>query len=283
MAADAQPRLLYRPQRCPLSRVQAWSSSCLHPLDASISNQRVSELLQEVSEDERQHFLSVWLQRVLEKDYLCYDITSVSSYARHNKYTRFGYNRDHESLEQINLAMLFGQKSGLPAYYRRMPGNVSDVSTLKTTMQSLKFLGAQSMHWILDRGFYSATNIDGLYAKRHHFTIAVPSKRKWVEKYLDQHGETIASPENYVNMGEEETLYATTQLHKWGESHRAYLHIYYHAGRAAEEFDRFTRKLIPYRDELLSGKPCKRARGILPALSCGEEEPQTRPEGDLQP
>ncbi|MEM7402804.1 MAG: transposase, partial [Myxococcota bacterium] len=46
------------------------------------------------------------------------------------------------------------------------------------------------------------------------------------------------------------------QLHKWGECrHRAYLHIYYNAKRAAQEFDRFTRLLIKYRDELLAGKP----------------------------
>jgi len=50
----------------------------------------------------------MWLEHVLEGDYLCYDITSVSS-ARHNEYTHYGYNRDNEQVEQINLAMLFGQ------------------------------------------------------------------------------------------------------------------------------------------------------------------------------
>jgi transposase len=154
--------------------------------------------------------------------------------------------------------MLFGQKSGLPAYYRRMPGNITDVSTLKTTMQSLDFLGAYSMHLVLDRGFYSSSNIDELYAKQYKFTIAIPTGRTWIEKYLDKHYQNIASPQNYLITGENEALYVVTELHKWGEkNHRAYLHIYYNTERAAEEFDRFTRKLIGYRDEVIGEKPIK--------------------------
>jgi len=41
-------------------------------------SQRISEFLRDVSEDERQRFLSMWLEHVLEGDYVCYDITSVS-------------------------------------------------------------------------------------------------------------------------------------------------------------------------------------------------------------
>ncbi|MGZ3634193.1 MAG: IS1634 family transposase, partial [Parachlamydiaceae bacterium] len=238
-----------------LSRAEQWSSSCLHPLGELLTSQRISEFLKQISEDERQYFLSMWLKHILENDYLCYDITSVSSYAKRNEYTRFGYNRDDEPLERINMAMLFGQKGCLPAYYRRMPGNITDVSTLKTTVQSLDFLGADSMHLVLDRGFYSSSNIDALYAKQYKFTIAVPIGRNWVEKYLDKHYQNIASPENYLVTGESEALYVTTELHKWSnKNHQDYLHIYYNAERAAEEFDGFTRKLIKYRDEVISGK-----------------------------
>ena len=239
-----------------LSRAEPWSSSCLHPFGSSIASQRISELLRRLSEDSRQQFLSLWLGLILENDLLCYDITSVSSYARHNEYTNFGYNRDGESLKQINLAMLFGQKSRLPAHYRRLPGNISDVSTLKTTAKSLDFLGAGKLHFVLDRGFYSTTNIDELFLRRHKFTIGIPTRRKWVENILDKHCEKISSPSNYLVTGEDEALYTTTEFFKWGQkNHRCWLHIFYNAERAAGDFDRFTRELIVYRNELLSGKP----------------------------
>lgn len=242
----------------PLSRSESWSKTCLHPFKEMIFSQRISDFLKEVSEDERQSFFLLWLEYILEKDYLCYDITSISSYARNNEYAHFGYNRDNDHLKQINLAMLFGQKKQLPAYYRRMPGNISDVSTLKTTVKSLDFLGASSMHLVLDRGFYSIENIDELYKKGHKFTIALPSGRKWFEKYLDKHFENIQSPKNYLVTGKDEALYVVTELHKWGKNrHRSYLHIFYNAEYAAAEFDSFTRKLIKYRKELISGKLVK--------------------------
>lgn len=125
-----------------------------------LASQRVSELLLKITEDDRQRFLSLWLGKMSECDYLCYDITSVSSYARGNEYVKYGDTRNGESLPQINLAMLFGQKSRLPAYYRRMRGNISDVSTLRATVKLLDVLGADVLHLVLDRGFYSERNTE---------------------------------------------------------------------------------------------------------------------------
>jgi len=242
----------------PLSRSESWSTGHLHPMGGIIASQRISELLAEITEDDRQRFLSLWLAKMTEDDYLCYDITSVSSYSRGNEYVKFGYNRDCESLPQINLAMLFGQKSRLPAYYRRMQGNISDVATLKTTVKSLDFLGANPLHLVLDRGFYSESNITELLDKRYHFTIAVPSGRKWVQSVIDIHHESISSPRNYRQIDDSEALHVVTDLRSWGENkRRAYLHVYYNAHQAADEFDRFTRELLTYKQEIESGCPDK--------------------------
>ena len=238
-----------------LSRSDTWSSSSLHPFNEVIASQRISELLGRMSDDNRQRFLALWLEQVQENDWLCYDITSISSYSRHNEYTQFGYNRDGDSLKQINLAMLFGEKSRLPAHYRRLPGSISDVSTLKTTTKSLDYLGTGRMHFILDRGFYSIANIDELFTRRHKFTIALPTSRKWIRKILDLHCDNITSPTNYMLTGKDEALYAVTESYKWGKkNHRSWVHIFYNAERAAGDFDRFTRQLIDCREQLLSGK-----------------------------
>ena len=235
----------------PLAHSELWSAGHIHPFADSISSQRVSELLVQLREDDRQRFLPLWLAKQLEDDYLCYDITSVSSYSEQNEYLRNGYNRDGESLRQINLAMLFGQKSRLPAYYRRMPGSITDVAMLKTTVKSLAFLGTDKLHLVLDRGFYSESNIDELFRQRHHFTLATPAGRKWVKNIIDEYYEDIASPENYLPIDDGEALYVKTKLYQWGDSkRRCYLHVYYNAYQAAAEFDRFTRELLKYKEEL---------------------------------
>ena len=238
-----------------LSRVESWSMASLHPFANYISSQDVSELLRDIDENSRLHFFKLWLSEVAERDCLCYDITSVSSYGRNNEYMHWGYNRDGESLEQINVAMLFGQKHKYPVYYRRLPGNISDVATLKKTLSSLNYFNFSSMHLVLDRGFYSQANIDSLYKNRHKFTIAVPPGRKWVESILDEHFELVASPRSYIKTDKDEALYAATNLHKWGDnSHRLYVHVYYNAEHAANNYDAFTRKLIALKGELESGK-----------------------------
>ena len=238
----------------PLSRCDIWSMSHQHPFEKPINSQRVSELLQHMSENERQHFLSLWLKRLSESEILCYDVTSISSYATSNEYIRWGYNRDKEKLPQINLAMLYGQESGLPAYYRRTPGNITDVITLENTIETLDFLGKTKLNFILDRGFYSETNVDALLNKRYHFTLMVPSERIWVRNIIDQYYETIASPEHYRQTSDDEVLYMISHLHQWGER-RCYAHLYYNATRAAEDFDKLNKKLLLCKEELEAEKP----------------------------
>ena len=235
-----------------LSRCEMWSENHHHPSNHSISNQRISELLKQVTEDSRQHFLSFWLKQLLENDLLCYDLTSISSYAAANEYVRWGHNRDKERLPQVNLAMLFGQKSGMPAYYRRIPGNISDVVTLETTMASLSFLGKTKLHFVLDRGFYSETNVDVLLDKRYHFVLMVPTGRVWVRDIIDQYYDQVASPELYREASDGEVLYMVSHLYKWN-GRRCYAHLYYNAASAAENFDKLTKRLIICKDELERG------------------------------
>ena len=46
----------------------------------------------------------------------------------------FGNNKDHDPLPQLNLALLFGDNSRLPVYYRKLLGNISDVKTIQNLL-----------------------------------------------------------------------------------------------------------------------------------------------------
>jgi transposase len=84
---------------------------------------------------------------------------------------RWGYNRDKESLPQINLAMVYGQESQLPVTYRELPGFISDVRTLSNLLHQMDKLDYPKLHLVLDRGFYSKANIDHLCRSGQHFTL----------------------------------------------------------------------------------------------------------------
>ena len=238
-----------------LSLCSPWAKSHMPDLAPSLCSQRISELLATVSADRKQTFFAKWMKKRLENDYLCYDITSVSSYSEQNEYIKYGYNRDSEPLPQLNLAMLFGQKSGLPVYYHRTPGNINDVSTLHNLIATFKALETGRLHYVMDKGFYSRKNIDDLVAHRAHFTLSVPLNNRWVQQAIDDVHTTIHGPEGYRKL-DDEILYVHSRLYPWGEGkRRCYLHLYFNAASHARAVDTFNEALFQYRQEMESGQP----------------------------
>lgn len=244
----------------PLSHCESWSQNHSHPYDQPLKSQRISEILTSITINEKQAFFSRWMNQSLENDHICYDITSVSSYAKCNEYIKYGYNRDDEKLPQINLAMLFGQLSCLPLYYHQMPGNITDVSTLHNLLKTFKALNIKAINCVMDKGFYSKRNIDALLDSRNKFTLSVPLSNKWVQQVIDEVHDAVHGPKGYRKL-DNEILYVHSQLYPWGNKrYRCYLHLYYNAHMRAIEIDQFNEKLVRYKQELESGKPIEEHR-----------------------
>jgi hypothetical protein len=238
-----------------LSYCESWAKSHEPALATSLASQRISEILSSIGTDSKQTFLAKWIDKVLEDDYICYDITSVSSYSELNEFIKWGHNRDKEKLPQLNLAMLFGQKSALPVYYHRVPGNISDVSTLRNLVLTFKALEVKRLHYVMDKGFYSKKNVDALVENRDRFTLSVPLNNKWLLEAIDDIYETIHGPDGYRKL-DDEILYVHSRLYPWGkEMRRCYLHLYYNATARAKDVDKFNEELLQYKGELESGKP----------------------------
>ena len=194
------------------------------------------------------------MKKILEDDYLCYDITSISSYSKINEYIKFGHNRDKEKLPQLNLAMLFGQKSSLPVYFQRMAGNITDVTTLYNLVKTFKASEIRSLNYVMDKGFYSKKNVDELFESRSKFTISVPLNNKWVQHAIDDIHNTIHGPQGYRKL-DNEILYVHSRLYPWGkDNRRCYLHLYYNAQMRAKAIDQFNEDLVQYKEELESGQ-----------------------------
>ncbi len=237
----------------PLSHCEAWCKSHAHSLEL-LTSQRISEILGTISIDKKQTFFIKWMNKVLEDDYLCYDITSISSYSAFNEYVKYGHNRDLDKLPQLNLAILFGQKGRLPVYFERTPGNITDVSTLHNLLKTFKALEAKTIHYVMDKGFYSRKNVDELLDSRDKFILSIPLNNKWIQHVIDDIYEVIHGPEGYQKL-DDEILYVHSRLYPWGKNNRrCYIHLYYNARARADAVDKFTEELIGYKKELESGK-----------------------------
>lgn len=238
-----------------LAYAGSWCAGHEVPSGRELSGQRISELLDAISEDERQSFFKLWGKKIAEKDHLCYDITSVSSYSEQNAYVRYGYNRDHESLPQVNLAFVFGQESLLPVSYRVLPGSITDKKTLAYLLEGFDKLEFPRLHLVMDRGFYSQENLDSLLQKRQHYTLGVPAHLKWIREQIDTHRETLDSHLSLRRLAHGESVYAHTILLSLGESRRrAYLHLYYDAQRVVDDRIDFDLRILQYYEELISDR-----------------------------
>ncbi|MGF7186968.1 transposase, partial [Desulfitispora alkaliphila] len=250
--------------RSPLRRFPKWSSLHKHPYNNNITSQRSSELFASISEDERYQFFCLQGKRRTEKEYWAYDTTSISSYSKGLKQVRYGHNKEGDYLPQINLALLFGEESNLPFYYRKLPGNIADVKTIKNLIADMDFLEYKKIKLVMDRGFYSEKNINALFQNHLKFLMGARLSLKFVKNELDKVRSDLRTWTNYSQKHE---LYAFTQSIKWSYSQerpykgdtlagerRMYLHLYFNSEKALEDEKEFNTKLINLQEELVTNK-----------------------------
>jgi transposase len=199
-----------------------------------MTSQRISELLKAITPEYRDEFYSLWCSLRGELEYLALDITSVSSYSELIDSVEWGYNRDGEQLQQINICMLMGYRSRLPIYQTVYSGSLKDVSTLQKTIGTFHALtDGKPIVAIMDKGFYSTKNVDAMLANdnRTQFLIAVPFTSKFALTQVENERGTIDTLTNTIVVGAD-SMRAVTRLHKWSEEHQLYTHIYYNAKKA---------------------------------------------------
>lgn len=228
-----------------LSRFSHWQKLHIHPYGEDLPSQRSSELFQSIDEEARMSFFNRQGKRRIEQEYWAFDTTSISSYSDTLSQVKKGKNKEHDRLSQINLALLFGEQSGLPFYYRKLPGNISDVSTIKQLVREFDILGYKKVKVVLDRGFYSQDNIHALYQNHQKFVIGVKLGLKYVKTILDEERDNLKL---WSNLQTQFGAYGICRTFEWDyeqerpckgdtlkEKRRAYLLLFYNPEKAAKD------------------------------------------------
>jgi len=248
----------------PLYRFEKWGILHKHPYGNTITSQRSSELFASITEESKQRFFTLQGKRRVEKEFWAYDTTTLSSYSETLRQVQYGRNKEHDRLPQLNLALIFGQESNLPFYYRKLAGNIPDSKTIRHLLKELDILGYSRVKLVMDRGFYSKDNINGLFQNHVKFLVSAKMSLIFIRKNLDEIYDTFRSFEHY---SENHELYYQTVRTTWDytqkrpykgdtlqKSRRLYIHYYYNIDQAAEDEKKFDRQLIALKQELESGK-----------------------------
>ena len=220
----------------PFMYSEEWLSKTAHPEISSLSSQRISELLQIITPEEREAFYQSWCALRSEQEYLALDITSTSSYSTGIEDVEWGYNRDNEHLPQINLCMLMGETSRLPVYQVPYSGSLKDVSTLETTLSKMSAISMQKNTLVvMDKGFFSTRNVNAMLNSPEptRFVIAMPFTSKFAQKMVESERKDIDCLDKTLVIGEQ-SLRAITKKRAWNKEHQLYTHVYYDAMKGAK-------------------------------------------------
>ena len=248
----------------PLYRFEQWHQTHLHPGGEDLTSQRSSELFQSIREEQIADFFRRQGRRRLEHEYWAYDSTSISSYSETLTQVQYGHNKEDDRLPQLNLLLVFGEQSGLPFYYRKLAGNIPDVKTVRKLLEDLDIYGLGKAKLMMDRGFYSVLNVNGLLQAHRKFLMGTKLDLVYVQHALDAHREELRTVDHY---NEDLDVYGLRVSVDWDysqvrpykqdvlkEKRRLYLYLYYHLERGAEAEREFDHGIAQLRQELLSGK-----------------------------
>ena len=247
----------------PLYRFSKWAKLHRHPYGKDISSQRSSELFQSITEEQKMEFFRLQGERRSEKEYWAYDTTSISSYSETLRQVKYGKNKDGEHLPQINLAILFGEESSLPFYYRKLAGNIPDIKTIRELIRELDVLGYRKAKLVMDRGFASTDNINALYKDHYKFLLGASTTLKYAKDFIR---EVDDSKDHFEHYDSDFDLYVFSKTIAWDyeqqrpykgdtihEDRRMYLHLYYNPEKQVDDAKNFNRRMLQYREEILSG------------------------------
>jgi transposase len=164
--------------------------------DRMLTSQTTSKLFGALTPEQMSGFFLQWVKVSLSNGSVCYDVTSISSYAREMPSVERGYNRDGDDLAQYNLGMFCDEVSKTPLYYNRYNGSLTDKTNLSYVLANAKAVGIERVKMVLDGGFWSEECMESLHSLCDAFTVGMPAYLKDSEEILAAHGDGI---EKYAN------------------------------------------------------------------------------------
>lgn len=229
---------------------QRWfegSYSRLQFKTANLSSQRISEMLDQLGDERQQRlFFKRYLQTFSgSKNGIIIDATSLPNQI-HMPMTEWG--RSGEEIDkQVRFLLVVDKQTSAPMYFRILPGNIIDVSTLKNTIDELQKYGIKDTFIYSDAGFFSEDNILDMYQNNINFLTRLPATRTIYRDLILNEVKGLESAEYGVRYGKRGLLVKQKKIVLFG--HRAFAYIILDPKRKGKEMDRLLVENIDEKDQ----------------------------------
>jgi transposase len=145
--------------------------------NVDLSSQRISDILSFVGQESVQRtFFTQYNNFIGGSDRaVIIDATSLPNQINID-FNAWG-RADGKIEKQFRLLCVVDQLKKVPLFYRFLPGNLTDVTTLQTTILELESMGVKHGFTLLDAGYFSESNLSDLYKRHIGFLIRMPAGR----------------------------------------------------------------------------------------------------------
>lgn len=178
--------------------------SLLYP-NANLTSQRLSDFLASIGTPEKQMaFQKAYIEFVMEHYNQDKNILIDSSGLPNSIHFPLTERNVHNGKvsNEIRLIFVIQKSTGLPIYYRAVPGNIVDVLTLSRIFLHLDSMGIDISSCIMDAGYNSGDNLDLFYDEDHKckigFITRIGSGDKTFKELISKELSGIETKENFV-------------------------------------------------------------------------------------
>jgi transposase len=165
-----------------------------------LTSQSTSKLFAALTAGKVNDFFVGWIKIAMGEGAVCYDVTSISSYARQMPSIERGYNRDGEDLAQFNIGMFCDEGGKTPLYSNRYNGSLTDKTNLSYVLANARAIGIRHIKMVVDGGFGGDVCYTSLNDLCDSFIIGLPAHLKESQDILASHGDNIANYANGLNV-----------------------------------------------------------------------------------
>lgn len=244
---ELKPLLFYRlcEQSAMYNAKDWWEGNVVSKLfkNVNLSSQHISKILKLLgSENIQRDFFVNYLNSIgpVEQGIII-DATSLPNRSKVS-FNSWGY--DEGTIDkQIRMLCVLDQTSKIPMFYRYLPGNILDVSTLGQTIAELNLLGVKSKYVLIDAGYFSESNVKELYEQKIDFLTRIPSSRTIYKKLLAEQTVDLESIKYATKCGTRGLFVKRVEVDLY--EYKAYAYIVLDPARKAKEIQQ---KMVEYID-----------------------------------
>ncbi|MDR2339149.1 MAG: transposase [Deltaproteobacteria bacterium] len=220
-----------------------------------VSSQKSHELFLRIDYEKYNDFFNMWSGYIKEQTYFAFDATAAIS--KNIELVDFGKAKSDTELQELNLCLLYGEKSRLPIYQTIYSGSLNDVSTIQSVLNEFEAkVSSSDILLVTDKGFCSKKNIKELLTKtKVRFLSPVQPHDKYATKIVDKiiSGNIMELTESIIHTNHD-IIRGTTLLTPWDDSYKLYTHIYVDCMKSLQADNHLKEDMKVLRDLYLDNK-----------------------------